>query len=182
MNSQTVVITPEVSLVTVLKTDHRKLRDLMAIVYPPPYIHLWKDDGSWYLDKFYGSENFEKEMCEPDAVYYFIYYRQKPVGNLRICFNKPLIDKPGTKASKLNRIYLDQSLHGQGIGKVLLKWTEQQCVRNGDDLLWLEAMDSQQQALGFYEKNGFMICGAMTLDFDMMLPAFRGMKRLCKCL
>lgn len=180
MHSDQEILSEELTLGRIKKQDHQIVRTLMSKVYPPPYLHIWEDDASWYLELVYNQVNFEKEIEEPDTYYYFINYNQGSIGVLRVCHNAPLIDYPDKKATKLHRIYIDQSIHGKGIGKILLQWVEDQCRKRGDDILWLEAMDTQQQALKFYESNGFDICGSMRLDFDIMLPEYRGMHRLFK--
>lgn len=178
--SDTVRITDSIALAPVLPENAKNLQELMSVVYPPPYQHLWKDNCSFYLNKFYSISNILSELAEPETAYYFVLLETKPIGNLRICYHSKLIDRPDAKASKLNRIYLEQSVHGRGIGQSLLNWTEAQCRSRGDEILWLEAMDSQSQALNFYTSNGFKVCGSMRLDFEIMLPEFRGMKRLYK--
>lgn len=182
MHSERVTIDENIELVRLSKSDHQQVRELMTVVYPPPYLHIWKDDASWYLEMVYNQSNFEKEIDEPDTFYYFIVFQNNPKGVLRICHNQPLIDFPDKKATKLHRIYIDQPVHGHGIGKTLIHWVEKQCISRRDEILWLEAMDTQEQALKFYQKNGFEICGSMTLDFDMMRPEYRGMYRLYKVL
>ena len=182
MHNKVVVINNELKLTQLTKSDHQQVRKLMTVVYPPPYLHIWKDDASWYLEMVYNKTNFEKEIDHPDSYYYFIIYNEKPIGVLRVCYNQTLIDHPDKKATKLHRIYIDQSIHGKGIGKILLQRVEGQCKERKDEILWLEAMDTQQQALKFYESNGFEICGSMRLDFEIMLPEYRGMHRLYKTL
>lgn len=180
MHSEIVTVDESIKLIRLSKTDHLQVRELMTIVYPPPYLHIWKDDASWYLEMVYNQTNYEKEIDESDTFYYFINFQNKPVGVLRVCYNTPLIDFPDKKAAKLHRIYIDQSVQGQGIGKTLVQWVEKQCRSRGEEILWLEAMDTQEQALKFYQKNGFEICGSMKLDFEIMLPKYWGMHRLYK--
>ena len=180
MHSQNVTIDENIVLVRLSKSDHQQVLELMTVVYPPPYLHIWKDDASWYLEMVYNQTNIEREIDEPTTFYYFIKIQNQHIGVLRICYDNSLIDFPDKKATKLHRIYIDQSIHGHGIGKTLMQWVEKQCISRGDEILWLEAMDTQEQALHFYQKNGFEICGSMRLDFDMMLPEYRGMHRLYK--
>ena len=55
-------------------------------------------------------------------------------------------------------------------------------LRYGRRRVWLEAMDSQAQALRFYEKEGFTHLASYTLDAPLMHPHYRGMLRLVKTL
>ncbi len=180
MHHNQVIVDEELKLLQLTKTDHSQVRELMTVVYPPPYVHIWKDDASWYIETVYNQTNFEKEIDEPDAFYYYIVFENRRIGILRLCHQAPLIDYPDLQATKLHRIYIDQSQHGNGIGKKLMQWVEKQCRKRGDHILWLEAMDSQQQALKFYEANGFEICGSMRIDYEIMRPEYRGMHRLYK--
>jgi len=180
MNATILDLDHNLQLIPIQIQDHVKIRQLMSKVYPPPYEHIWKDDGSWYIEMVYNKVNFENEITAANCPYYFVRYTQRDIGVLRVCFGEKLIDFPEKKATKLHRIYLDISAHGKGLGKRILGWVVQQARQRGDEILWLEAMDTQQQALKFYESFGFEICGSMRLDFDIMLPEYRGMHRMVK--
>ena len=51
---------------------------------------------------------------------------------------------------------------------------------NQSKSIWLEAMDTQFQALQFYKQCGFKIVDSYALDFDLILGQFNGMHKMSK--
>jgi ribosomal protein S18 acetylase RimI-like enzyme len=49
-------------------------------------------------------------------------------------------------------------------------------------LIWLKVMDSSKDAIEFYKKMGFEICGTAHLNFEMMKPEYREMYVMRKLL
>ncbi len=162
--------------------DALQLKQLMHRIYPPPYKHLWKDDGQWYVQQTFNEAALEKELSETNAAYYFVAYQSETIGVLRFIHDVPLSDVPGSKATKLHRIYLDPKLHGKGIGASLMDWVKKQAIENGAQILWLEAMDTQQQALQFYKNLGYEISSDFRLSFKLMYEDLRGMHRMYELL
>jgi len=167
-----------ISLIAITLTDADELLELMRAIYAPPYKHLWEDDGHWYVEKTFSKASLEKEMAEPNASYYFVTHHKETIGVLRLIHDVTFIDFKGLKSTKLHRIYLDPTTHGKGIGKLLMDWSATEAVKNNSSLLWLEAMDTQEQALQFYKKLGYQISSDLSLTFELMQTNFRGMHRM----
>jgi ribosomal protein S18 acetylase RimI-like enzyme len=175
-------ISESIFLRSINLADHAALYDFMKTIYLQAYRHLWVDGGRWYLDRIYGWGNFRQELAEPDSFYYFIEFDGDKAGILRLQNDTGLVDFPDKKAAKLQRIYLDAAVQGNGIGRELLDWTVQRAKQAGYALLWLEVMDTQEQAIGFYKKSGFVISGAFRLAYERVHPQLRGMYRMLKTL
>lgn len=155
---------------------HQNLLALMYKIYPPAYKHLWKDeDCNWYLNKNYNINNFIKELNEVNAESYFIIYNAVPIGQIRILFDKNFKDRPKNISCYLHRIYLSEEAQGKGIGGKVLDWLEKRAKKRSNELIWLESMDTQTQALRFYQKQGFIKSGVAILDFELMHEPLRGM-------
>ena len=164
-------------------THQPELKLLMKRIYPPAYKSFWSnEDCSWYLNKMYDIENFSLEFSEQNSHYYFIIYNSKKVGILRLQHDKPLVDFPDKKATYLHRIYLGEEAQGKGVAKQIMDWTESSAKLKGSELIWLKAMDTQLQALRFYEKHGFSISNTTVLDFELIHKHLRGMNILYKFL
>jgi GNAT superfamily N-acetyltransferase len=153
---------------------------LMRRIYLPVYKHLWSDGGRWYLNTFYTKEHLEKELKEPHSRYYFVDFKNKIIGILRILLKKPLLNLASPNPVKLHRIYLDPMVHGKGLGKLLMSWVENHYCRPGPALLWLEVMDSQEPAIRFYENLGFQNAHAFRLPYKAMYKQLRGMYSMVK--
>ena len=175
-----IIVSNTISLTEINLTDHKKLYNLMCKIYPPVYKHLWPDDGKWYLKEIYLKKNLEKELNNSNARYYFVNYKQEPVGILRVILNEPLIGVKNKYATKLHRIYLSPSVQNKGIGKEIVNWVEKKLCTKQESILWLEVMDSQGVAIRFYEKLGFKIVGSFRLQFELMYENVKGMYRMVK--
>lgn len=155
------------------------VKALMQSCYSPVYQHLWEDGGQWYLDTTFSESAVLLDLQESDSPYWIIEWRGQPAGILRLNLYKacPNLTKE-VKALKLHRIYLHPRTHRQGIGRTLMEFILKYAQQLDREVVWLEAMDTQTDALKFYEKMGFETKGAFRLDFDRMHSQLRGMVRM----
>lgn len=174
-------VTDAIKLMPISFEDHFVLLRLIKNIYPPAYSYLWKnEDCHFYFNRFYSSDNLKKELAEKESEYYFVYHDVNLVGILRIHFDKALKTMPEKSGCYLNRIYLSEEVQGKGIANELFKWVEQQALKKGNELIWLEAMDSKAQALKFYLKQGLIKSHKAYLDFEPLHEHLRGMDVLYK--
>ncbi|MEB8328346.1 GNAT family N-acetyltransferase [Flavobacteriaceae bacterium KMM 6897] len=173
-------VTNEISLKPVQLQDQELLMAVIRRIYLPVYHHLWTDNGEFYFDKNYSVSNLKQELDETGSAYYFINYKTDIIGILRIQFGIECKDFPGQPATKLHRIYLDPEVQGLGIGQLLMDWTYAQSKVHQCHLIWLEAMDTQEQSLQFYKKNNFQISGSFNLEVPNIIDKWKGMYRLHK--
>ena len=71
-------------------------------------------------------------------------------------FPEPTPHRPGASAVRLRGMAVDPSLHGQGVGTLLLEGLVERCRRDGHQVLWANGRDS---ALGFYRRHGWEVVG-----------------------
>ena len=64
---------------------------------------------------------------------------------------------------------------GQGVGKAIFDWVEIRAKQKGENSIWLKSMDTQQQALRFYTKQGYENIGKTALDFELIKDGLNGM-------
>lgn len=178
--SKNIRLSDEIVLQDLKSSDQSTIFALMKRIYPSPYAHFWPDGGKWYINKIYGQENFEQDVSDINGAYYFVVLNNENVGILFLQYNKFLKDFPDKKALKLSKIYLDSVIHGQGVGKQLMQWVEKEALRKKCDIIWLEAMDTQEQAIRFYEKCAYKIASKFQLKIEMMHPHLKGMYRMYK--
>ena len=174
-------ISKDIKLKEIKIEDQAKLMALVAKIYPPAYKHLWiNEDCNFYLNNFYSLNNLKLELADPNALYYFVFYNSKLVGILRFIFNTVFEEKPNLKSTHLNRIYLAEDAQGKGVAHQLMEWMEKKVKAHGNSLIWLKAMDSQKQALRFYEKEGYHYGSPTQLDFKLLQPHLKGMNIMYK--
>lgn len=142
--------------------------------YNDHYLQLWYDGGRWYLETYFTVARFEEELRDANAWFFLIFYKEEPVGFLKLNIDNPSPD--GNKnALELERIYLTKAAGGKGIGTQLLYFTFNLAKRQEKEMVWLKVMDSSTGPIRFYEKMGFQICGTYRLSFPEMKQELRGM-------
>lgn len=85
----------------------------------------------------------------------------------------------GLKEVRLHRIYINQASRGKGIGLLLLKWLENKIAPEFQSI-WLEVMDTENKALPFYLRNGFIEVGRTQLTAERVVAEYKGMLVLAK--
>ena len=173
-------LTKEITLQEIKNKDQQTLLHLMHSIYYPVYKHLWEDDGEWYVHTTFSQESLTKELLEENSYYYFVLYNSIKCGIFRIQHDNPLEKFPKLKATKIHRIYIHPDFHGKKIGQELMYWTANESIKQKNTILWLEAMDTQKQALSFYNKNGFSVFEDFKLELPKMYDHLRGMHRMIK--
>jgi GNAT superfamily N-acetyltransferase len=173
-------VSEQVQLQQVQLSNQLQLHDLMMRIYRPVYSHLWYDDGSGYVDSQFNIDNLTIELNDQSAHYYFVNFNNTAVGILRFQLDRSTPTLEINNTTKLHRIYLNPDFHGHGLGKRLMQWTEDTAKTHGQQLVWLEAMDTQQHAIDFYNRCGYRHFEDFMLDAPTMRPEKRGMVRMCK--
>ncbi|MEM7380309.1 MAG: GNAT family N-acetyltransferase [Bacteroidota bacterium] len=176
----TVQVNKDISLIPITLSSQQKLFQLMSVIYPPVYHHLWPDGGTYYVNKLYCIENLKSELLNPDSRYYFVDYGNETIGILKVNLNSVLPGGEDKPMVKLHRIYLSPEVQGKGIGRLLLNWVEDTFCKGPGNPLWLEVMDTQEQAIKFYENFGFVKVGTSVFDDQMMKAPYRGMHTMIK--
>ncbi len=143
-------------------------------VYFPHYRHMWYDDGHSYIDRIYAPERLRQELDDLSAHFYFVDLDGLAIGLLRYYDANSQTDVP-PHLLYLDKIYLDQSVVGKGVGAVVMQWLRNIAIEQQAKGIFLKAMDTAKAAQRFYEKVGFEVTGVYHLDFEAMKPAYRGM-------
>jgi ribosomal protein S18 acetylase RimI-like enzyme len=68
-------------------------------------------------------------------------------------------------AMELARFYVDTCFHGCGVAQELMARVKQMARQRGAASLWLSVAQSSQQAIRFYQKEGFRIAGELVYMF-----------------
>jgi ribosomal protein S18 acetylase RimI-like enzyme len=173
-----IYLTDTVSLRNIQPKDHPKHLELMQRIYPPAFSYLWPDGGDWYVDKVHSEAAFLSDLATPDAPYKHVYFKDKLIGIYRLKLNNPNPDFPDEPTLKIDRLYLDDAVRGNGIGSILITHAKAETLRQGKQLLWLERMDTNEATIRFYRKHDFMDGSTFRLPFVQMYEKFRGMRRL----
>jgi diamine N-acetyltransferase len=159
--------------------------------YFDSYTHLWFDnDASWYVERCFNVEQLKRELLDENTLFFGVEDATEGLGFLKLNVNYPLSKNAcqadylelltfetdeNANALELERIYLTKNGQGRGIGKRLVQLTFDLARSHKKEVVWLKAMDTSFDALGFYTQMGFVKCGTMRLNFEIMKPEVRGM-------
>ncbi|MCW3111083.1 MAG: family N-acetyltransferase [Segetibacter sp.] len=160
--------------------DANFLSEVALKTYADHYLDLWYDDGKWYLENFFSVERLMEEIKDENAEFYMAFFKDSPVGFLKLNINAPLDGFESKNALELERIYLNKEAAGKGIGRQLVELTLKIAKENNKDLVWLKAMDTSEGPIAFYKKMGFVIKGTHRLKHSLMKEEMRGMVIMIK--
>jgi diamine N-acetyltransferase len=156
-----------------------ELADVAGRAYRDHYLHLWHDNGNWYLDQFFSLQRFKDELNNPDFKFYLIYEGEFAVGFFKLNMRPHFGRHPDTDM-EVERIYLMKEASGKGIGSQVMKEVESIAKEHHRTRLLLKVMDSSKDAIAFYKKLGYAIFGTHRLSFPQMKEEFRGMYMMTK--
>jgi len=147
--------------------------------YSDHYLYLWHDEGREYIQSSFSHEQFTKELKDPNALFYLIYYKSAPVGLIKLNIDKGIENYSSQSAMELERIYIIKSATGRGLGKKAIDFVTGLAKDKNKSILWLKTMDSSD-AMGFYTKLGFQTIAQTRLDYINMKEEYRGMYIMSK--
>lgn len=165
------------------KSKAAALSQLAKAIYAEHYLHLWYPGGAeWYMNEYaYPEDKLQAELADPNNLHYIVYDdKGLPEGYLKLKLHSVCHVRENKTGLEIERIYLHKAFTGKGIGKELMELSEAVARQNNQDLVFLKAMDTSLDAIGFYGKMGYTECGRLVLSFENMKESYRGMVILCK--
>ena len=177
-----IIIHKNVQLQPILTKDVLVLQGLMRNIYPAAYSYFWEDDGAFYINNQYSELHILKELSQENAAYYFVLFNNEIIGNFRVVWGEKLSGLSQEKQVKLHRLYLHPNCQNKGVGKSIVSWLEEEASFKNYQIIWLDAMDKQEQAFQFYKKRGYKYHAHTFLDFNLMHVPFRKMNQFYKVL
>ena len=168
-------------MITIYKAsaaDAAMLTQLARSIYKEHYLHLWHPGGAdWYMNEYaYAAHKIAAELADPPVEYFIAASDGQPLGYMKL--NTATTLDENTNALEIERIYLYKNVSGKGIGRQLMALALQRAQELKRDMLFLKAMDSSTDAIAFYQKLGYVICGSLQLpmpEFSLMKEEYRGM-------
>lgn len=148
----------------------KQLSEVALNAYRAHYLHLWHDNGVWYMHRNFRPETFLQALQDPFSQFFLLLTEGGVVGFLKTKTFDNQID-----TLELERIYLIRSATGKGIGQIAIRFVENLAKEQSKTRLITKAMDTATDAIRFYEKVGFQEISRFHLDFEAMKKEFRGM-------
>jgi diamine N-acetyltransferase len=154
------------------------LTQLARSIYKEYYLHLWHPGGAdWYMNEYaYAAHKTAAELADPMVEYFIAASDGQPLGYMKLNIETALDENPA--ALEVERIYLYKKAAGRGIGRQLMELALQRASELEKETIFLKAMDSSPDAIAFYQKLGYAVCGSLQLpmpEFALMKEEYRGM-------
>ncbi len=140
-----------------LPEDAVEIADFMTRNFLAAYGHsASRENVQKAVQDYYGIEAQRADLANEHIVNCLCIIDGKIAGLAQV---KP--PKPDTEPHRfeLSRFYVDAHYHGQGIAPVLMQETLDIMRARDARSLWLSVWQGSQQAIRFYQKQGFVISG-----------------------
>ena len=117
-----------------------------------------KENMAWYFKTKMNSEQLKKELLHPNSDFYWILFRKKIIGYLKLNFNDAQTEVVNLGESfEIERIYILSNFQRKGFGKDVLSKAISLGKNKGFSYLWLGVWEQNENAIAFYAKKGFEI-------------------------
>ena len=154
----------QMMLRTATLTDRALIRSISERTWPSTYGHIISQEQiDFMLDWMYSDESLEKQM-DSGCVFYIANIKKENEQWEAVGFcsvspeeeeNNSTEKVEGSKAHKLNKLYVLPSAQGTGAGKALLNKSIEVAKAAGSSSLCLQ-VNKQNDAYTFYLKHGFV--------------------------
>lgn len=160
--------------------DAAMLAKLAKEIYKQHYLHLWHTGGAeWYMETYaYALNKIEKELENENNEFIIAVENGTSIGYLKLVLVAELTNHECMNTMEVERIYLHKKAIGKGLGKKLLEVALDKARELKKEIIFLKAMDTNTEVIGFYKKAGYSICGNIQLpmpEFSLMKKEYRGM-------
>ncbi|MEO7719356.1 MAG: GNAT family N-acetyltransferase [Capsulimonas sp.] len=97
--------------------------------------------------------------------FYCVFEGDVMVGVVRLIWSDTeMWDESADSAGYVHTLIVRRDFTGHGIGRVVLGWAEEQCLRRGAEYLRLDCRASNPELNRYYVEQGFVACGEKTVD------------------
>lgn len=113
------------------------------------------EDFADYLQKAFNLSEMQRQLDNPDSLFYFVYVEEQLAGYLKLNKGPAQTDLRDDTALELERIYVDKPYQNQGLGQWMLKQAIQIAQSAKVNSIWLGVWQRNTGAVRFYERMGF---------------------------
>lgn len=113
------------------------------------------EDMAEYTAKAFSLFHIQEEYDHPDSHFFFARKDETPIAYLKLNFNEAQSELKEANGMEIERIYVESTYQGQGIGAQLFDFAWDMAVKRGIEYVWLGVWDQNPGAIRFYERQGF---------------------------
>ena len=113
------------------------------------------EDFESYLDEAFSKPTIEKELQNPDSLFYFVHFSNDLAGYFKLNRANAQTDLHDQDSLEIERIYVDKKFQGKKIGRWMMAQIIELAKHENIKYLWLGVWEVNQDAIRFYQSNGF---------------------------
>jgi ribosomal protein S18 acetylase RimI-like enzyme len=172
-------MTPNIDIQQMKLSDLATLHKVCIEVYSQNFYKHWDEGGlEQYINKVFGLDRLKIELSDKNIQYYVVFINQEPVAFMKINLFSNLPGFDMEKGIELDKIYILPQLKGMKIGKRLLDVAFDIANSNKKEIFWLSVIDTNREAISFYEKAGFRFHSKTRLEYPKFKEELKGMWRM----
>ena len=114
----------------------------------------------FFLEHHYSADKIASEIQNPDSRFYFVKLEERVIGYLKTNRLGAQTVLPNDHGVEIERIYVDETFKGKGIGKILIEKAISVAKEYKANYIWLGVWEKNSPAIRFYSKNGFTQYGS----------------------
>ncbi len=112
-----------------------------------------------YIQKAFSPERLEKELKNPNSIFYFVFDDKALAGYFKLNMGNAQTDVNDNDSIELERIYVIQKYQGKKIGSQMLAEILNLGRKRNKGYLWLGVWEHNPKAIRFYQRHGFQKFG-----------------------
>lgn len=163
-----------------MQPEHlHQLHAICCDAYNQNFADHWEDGGLQnYLEDAFGIEKLKTELLNNSIRYYVAFIEEQPVAFMKLNLASNLPGLSADDGIELDKIYILPIYKGKGIGKILLDKAFETASINKKNVFWLCVIDTNKEAISFYEKTGFKLHSKTRIDYPKFKDELKGMWRM----
>jgi len=107
-----------------------------------------------YLDQHMTMDRLQQELSTPGSAFFFALVNEQVAGYLKVNTGAAQTEPLGEDSLEVERIYVDKSYKGLGIGRLLMDKAFALAKAQGCSMVWLGVWEHNEAAIAFYRKLG----------------------------
>ena len=152
---------------------------LARITFTETFGHLFRDtkDLKNYLAQIFGVQKIRAGLNKENNVFWLAHIDGLPVGYAKLKKYSPSPFLDGDHICQLQKIYVLKEFLDLKIGKALQNELLNHAKNLGMKKIWLSVLKSNERAVGFYHKHGFVTLGQHTFQIGRETFSFQAMSK-----
>jgi ribosomal protein S18 acetylase RimI-like enzyme len=146
---------PDIQIVAVSLDEILQLQEISRKTFHDSFADVnTLEDMRQFLDSHFSMQKLESEIQNPDSSFFFAKTGSRILGYVKLNRGHAQSVLPNDDGLEIERIYVDQSFKGMGIGQHFIQKAVDTAIAFGLYYLWLGVWENNAPAIRFYEKNG----------------------------